>query len=207
MSDWFTHPLPHGLDEEAKKADFWPTPRSAIESLLDSDPPIEGSYILEPCAGDGAIVRVLLERGYRVDAVEIRDKEIVKLVAMCGTVLRADFLELSARYLARDHRLIPPFVGLKPLHDADAIITNPPFSIARAFATCCLKIAERYVALLLRMNVLGSSPWANFWLANPPSAIRPLRKRPSFSGDGKTDACEYGWFIWDERPPMDIKPI
>ena len=90
----------------------------------------------------------------------------------------------------------------------EAIITNPPFSIACEFASACIGTGCPYIALLLRLNVLGSNPWAKFWIENSPTAIRTLRKRPSFSGDGSTDACNYAWFIWEHaKPTVDVRPI
>ena len=192
-ADWFTHPLPHGLDETSREADFWPTPRHAIESLLDSDPPPTQHPVLEPCAGDGAIVKVLLERSYEVFALEIREEEIAGLNKLC-TAINSDFLTWEPG-------------SADGLH---SVITNPPFSLARQFARQALEITipgDRYVALLLRCNVLGSGPWAHFWNEHPPSKLRPLKRRPSFSGDGKTDGAEYLWVIWDQGPPIDLRVI
>jgi hypothetical protein len=189
---WFTHPTTPGTSREA---DFWPTPAHAIESLLDSDPPPKGRLVLEPAAGDGAIVRVLLERGYRVTAIEIRACEIPQLQALCPAIC-GDFLG------PRPHELFA---------DGRPVLTNPPFSLWRQFAARSLELqpnpTHRYIALLLRCNTLGSGPAAEFWNNNPPSAIRPLKRRPSFSGDGKTDGAEYAWIIWDHRPPVDLKVI
>jgi hypothetical protein len=96
--------------------------------------------------------------------------------------------------------------------DAFAIITNPPFSLAREFAEACRSVKPEYLALLLRCNVLGSRPWRAFWREHPPTRIRPV-VRPAFPKPGEseaegTDASEYAWFIWvaGERP-INIKPI
>ena len=181
-----THPDPHGLDHDS---DFWPTPRHAIRSLLLSDvaPPRE-DLICEPCCGDGAIVRVLIEHGYLVNAADIRTEAVEECSKYCDTVCMD---VLSSGYLT----------GL-------SIVTNPPFGIARQIVAWFLMYAPRYMAMLLRCNVLGSNPWSGIWNTMPPTAIRTLRKRPSFSGDGKTDASEYGWFVWDEKKQgLDIQAI
>jgi hypothetical protein len=58
---------------ERREADFYPTPRAAVEPLI---PYLRGSGIrtfAEPCAGDGALVRHLESRGLRcVYAGDIR---------------------------------------------------------------------------------------------------------------------------------------
>lgn len=182
------HPLPYGLDERTRSADFWPTPRHCVDSLLAVDPPPPERVVLDPCAGDGAIIRVLQEHGYTCNALEIRESERVSLQKLCPTHI-GNFLE-------------EPFL----LARRCSVLTNPPFSLAVHFARKCMDCP--WVALLLRCNVIGSNTWASLWDHYPPSAIYPLKRRPSFSGDGKTDASEYAWFVWEHtRAPMELKPI
>ncbi len=66
---------------------------------------------------------------------------------------------------------------------------------------------KAYVAALLRCNVLGSNSWRRLWEEQPPTRLRPVR-RPSFSGDGATDASEYLWMLWvASEPPINLRPI
>lgn len=61
-----------GRGDERREADFYPTP-AATPRLILSRLPL-GGMILEPTAGDGAIVRVLLDASVspgRIRAVEI----------------------------------------------------------------------------------------------------------------------------------------
>lgn len=61
------------LQPAARQADdFYATPRSAIEQLLDVEP-FYGS-IWEPACGDGAISRVLQERAYKVTSTDLVDR-------------------------------------------------------------------------------------------------------------------------------------
>jgi hypothetical protein len=171
--------------------DFYPTPEWVTETLITHCPPPMGA-VLEPCAGDGAICRVLKRHYYTAQPVELEPRG--ELLAN-ARLINGDFLEL-----VKD----PP----QQLRNIDSIVTNPPFSLAREFAEACVSLDVGYVALLLRLNVLGSRPWSGFWREHPPTRIRPLYKRPSFTGDGKTDACNYGWFVWEKgRPAVDIVPI
>lgn len=160
--------------------DFYPTPPAAIASLLDACPPATWD-VLEPAAGDGAIVCPLLECGHTVHAVELRQECYGTLSALTPHVVIGDWLELS-RFADAWPR---------PL----SVMTNPPFSIAREFAEACLSIGAEYVALLLRVNVEASNPWRSFWKAHPWTDRVVLWKRPSFTGHG-TDMTNYAWFVW-----------
>lgn len=61
------------LKPSARQADdFYSTPRSAIEQLLGVEA-FEGS-IWEPACGDGAISRVLQERGHAVISTDLVDR-------------------------------------------------------------------------------------------------------------------------------------
>jgi hypothetical protein len=166
--------------------DFYPTPPHATRELLaHAPPPPDVADIVEPCCGDGAIVRVLSHTWW-VWALDIRDCTVDAYDAGADGFLQADWLS------------IPPLLHVFPnLGVPFGIVTNPPFSCAREISEVCFKSGAKYIALLLRMNVEGSNPWREFWEAHPWTRRVPLWKRPSFTGDGKTDACNYAWFIWD----------
>ena len=91
---WLTNPLPYGLDEKSRKADFWPTPRGAIVSLLEDSPPPNGCTVLDPCAGNGAILLVLAEYGYGIEAIELREEEREDLEELCPTHID-DWLKIA----------------------------------------------------------------------------------------------------------------
>lgn len=179
------------------ESDLRMTPRRTVESILDADPPPMGR-VLDCNAGNGAFLRVLKERGYQPEAVELREAERPGLEAICGRdVLIADFL--ACRYSA-----IP-------------IVSNPAFSIARYVATHALEVVGTpWLQLLLRCNTLGSNPWRPFWAKHPPTRIRQL-ERPSFPKPGQTDyeaeddgtdMSDYIVCIWVAgEPPININPI
>lgn len=79
----------------------------------------------------------------------------------------------------------------------DFIITNPPFSLAQEFVEKSLTLAN-CVIMLLRLNFLASAKRKEFWEKNAPTAVYVLTKRPSFTGDGKSDATDYAFFVWDK---------
>jgi len=168
--------------------DFYTTPASAVHAILNRLPSALVSMdhrVLEPAAGDGAILRVLLDRGHqkhKLEAVESwRDRakccEELGVNTHCG-----DFL--SDEYA--------------PCAEPKLIITNPPYSLAGEFVKKCLAIAARtdaLVCLLLRLRFLESKKRARLLARNPPD-VYVLVPRPSFTSDGKTDASAYAWFVW-----------
>lgn len=172
-----------------RPSDFYGTPQHAIVALLAAYPPPVGVPVVEPAAGDGAIVRELVARGYRVAAVELRAAEEENLRrAGAHTVVIEDWFAVSGRVEAWWR---PSF----------AIVSNPPFSLARAFCERCLELKPVYCAALLRINVEASNPWREFWDAHPWTQRLPLWHRPSFTGDGKTDGANYIWAIWERNQP------
>ncbi len=75
------------------------------------------------------------------------------------------------------------------------IITNPPYTLAMQFLQKSLREAET-VIYLLRLNFLGSVARKEFWEQNKPTHIFVITPRPRFV-NGQSDACEYGWLVWD----------
>lgn len=68
------------LRDSRKKLGWFPTPAPLAAELVRDIVVPEGTYVLEPSAGDGAIVAALLARGFKVIAVEI-DKDRAKALA------------------------------------------------------------------------------------------------------------------------------
>lgn len=93
---------------------FYPTPPDAVEHLLDGAYLTEGQRILEPEAGIGNIVRKLLERPVRVDAVEIHPGRADALLGMGSDRLNvrcANFLQLTTDPVYDWIFMNPPFAG------------------------------------------------------------------------------------------------
>jgi hypothetical protein len=168
-----------------READYWPTPRWCVEALLREHPPRPGLLVIEPAAGEGHIVEPLRNSHYRVDACEIRGecKEALEKVG-ARTVLVDDWLSIASGVL----REMPKV----------SIVANPPFSLCLEFAKSCVGLVP-YVAMLLPLSFLASKARAEFNNAHPVSQLLVLGKRPSFSGDGKTDSTDCAWFIWDSN--------
>lgn len=165
-------------------ADFYPTPSWCVTRVLDAIP-LPGGEWLEPCAGDGAIIRAARQtrRDVAWQAVELRKECEHDLEREVGPdrFVCCDFLEWRA--------------GRK----FDVLLTNPPYSLAESFLLAGFAAAN-HVVLLLRLNFLASAKRADLMRSRAPD-VYVLPNRPSFSGHG-TDSVEYAWFHWppENRP-------
>ena len=176
---------------ERRERDFYPTPAKATKALLDwahnsvDDINLVMASVLDPCAGDGAILRVAREFGCARLAYEIRPecRESLDIVTHPWRVTIGDALAIKL-----------------DLFPVDAVITNPPFSLSREFIDAYRDRAP-FAAFLLPLNFLASQKRAAWWIANPPAHVLVLPFRPSFTGDGKTDSVDYGWFVWRQGTP------
>lgn len=107
--------------DPVKATQFYPTPRLVIDQMLDVVELTGGVRVLEPSAGDGAIIRATRDRFGRVefDVCEIDPERAKALAAMTGvTVVGTDFLRYT-EYPAAGYR---------------AILMNPPFANGQAVA-------------------------------------------------------------------------
>ena len=161
-----------------RENDFYPTPAWATVELLHRINLSGMRRILEPCAGNGAIAAVL-KRAWGEDRVITNDID-----PQWGCDAELD---------ACDDKLYN-------IVDADAIITNPPFSLAHVIVPKAVESAHVVCAMLLRLSWLEPVMNRDQWLAeNPPDRLIVL-PRISFTGDGKTDSVTCGWYIWQKTP-------
>lgn len=159
---------------EREQDDFYSTPRSAIEQLLQVE--TFTGPVWEPACGDGAICRVLQERGHDVVATD--------LVARGYGLAGVDFL-----------------MEYRPLgHD---VVTNPPFKLGTEFATHALGLVPGKVAMLLKIGFLEGPTrealhqnLARVWVIS--RRVTFLKGGKEFSrSNGKGGIHTYAWFVWD----------
>lgn len=164
--------------------DFYPTPgyvtRGFLDDIFARTMRPAPAKILEPCAGDGAMVHELRRTwpSAQLDAFDVQPQDQGRE----GIEQRAFwFDEEPGGY--------------------DLVFTNPPFSLALQFAQYCL--AKRNhggtVVLLLPMAFWESRERFEFNRMNMPHHVYPLHERISFTKDGKTDSRQCGWFVWREN--------
>lgn len=171
-----------GRSGERVEADYYPTPAWCVHRLLEAVR-LPGGAWLEPCVGDGAICKAVA-----------RDRTDVLWTTYD---IRPDSCAAT----------VGDFLGVHSPDDrpwASVCLTNPPYSLAMEFVQHAMKHAH-VVAMLLRLNFLGSEGRAEFFRAHPPS-VYVLPNRPSFV-NGRTDACEYAWFVWGLHPTPEIRVL
>jgi hypothetical protein len=161
--------------------DHYVTPDWCVRLVAPYVIPDSAVTILDPCAGSGGLLDTakLIAPWVCTTAIEI-DRE------------RAD--RCGQKHVLTQHR---DAFGGAPWPQASIILTNPPYRHALPFLLRALAEAgsRGTVAFLLRLNFLGSQRRTAFWQHHP-CEVYVLSKRPSFTPDGKTDSCEYAWFVF-----------
>lgn len=170
--------------------DYYPTPAWCVDVLFDTIEPPPG-LIIEPSAGDGAIIRRVNEIDdlhYHWFAIEIQQRFHSTLMETVkhGKVLTDDFLEPTLQRVIRGCCA----------RDRVSMVGNPPYEIALKFCEAALSHPIRYLAFLLRLDFLGSKGRCSFFRKYPLSKLVVLSRRPKFKGGTGTDLYNYGWFVW-----------
>lgn len=140
-----------------------------------------GIRVLDPCCGEGSILSALATtrpRGH-MRGIELDDERAAKAAG------------LGFHVTARDS------LGPESWGQPDAVITNPPFSLAMEFLVRSLREVgpSGDVVFLLRLAWMASQGRVAFHRAHP-SDVYVLPKRPSFTGDGRSDSADYAWFCF-----------
>lgn len=177
-----------GRGAKRREADYYPTPPWCVERLLERVPELlRVPLCLEPCVGDGAILRGFPE-GDRVWSVnDTRETSLAtgsQRVESSCVGEATDFLDLRCGG-----------------GNSDVLaITNPPFLAAQSILSVSWARCD-YVAFLLRCGFPATrGEWWNKWENRPNTYYIP--DRPHFDGKG-SDATEYAWFVWG----LDPEPI
>jgi hypothetical protein len=182
----------NSYDDEFKGLDPNFTSREAIECLIRLEGERLPRTIVEPCSGDGAIVRVLRQHGREVVAIDIYPYEGRPADTVIG-----DYF---------DPRTADP----KILAACEGAVTNPPYAKALAFATRL--IAEhRYVALLVRSNFYVEAARRDAFFARcPPTRVwfaslrLPMMHRYRWAGPRKSSNTAHCWLVWERGLPPTL---
>jgi hypothetical protein len=162
--------------------DHYPSPLPLCHAALRLIPPMTPRWILDPGAGAGVWGEAARARWpiSHITGVELRRDVPRPLVY--DRYERFDFVTEAAFYSGYD-----------------LVIGNPPYKHAEAFVRAALEATRTggYVCFLLRLAFLESQERGKgLWKAHPPQTVAVCSRRPSFSGDGKTDATAYAVFVW-----------
>ena len=167
-------------DHAARGLDAYFTPPEAVASLLHIEKSYLPSFLWEPAAGDGAIVRPLQEAGYLVVASDI------------------------ANYGLKGCRTGVDYLNAKLPAGVEGVVTNPPYKLAVRFAHKAMREVP-YLALLLRTNFLESTNRLPFFRQHEPARIwisarrLPMMHRHGWTGPRAPSNTCFAWFIWDNK--------
>lgn len=141
-----------------------------------------GGSVMEPCVGDGAILRAIPENAdinWVTNDIVARDPMVPEFL------LDARNRESWQRFQDFDHLA--------------SCITNPPFDVAFDIAEQAYGHVDLGLALLLRLSWLEPTDDRGPWLAAHPPTSLVVMPRHDFRGNGKTDSVTSAWFIWDKN--------
>jgi hypothetical protein len=153
--------------------DFYPTPPWATHALIDNE--AFAGEIWECACGDGRMAEVLALTGNPVYGSDLNDYGYGEA--------GIDFL-LSTRRAAN-------------------IVTNPPFKLVEEFVLQALRLAERKVAMLVRLAFLESAKrFDTIFQHTPPSRTWVYSERITFYPGGIQTAGSgpgaHAWVVWDK---------
>ncbi len=157
--------------------DWYATDKEIVKILLQNETFDE--YILENSVGSGNIADVLIENGYKVKGIDIKDR------GWKGTEI-INFLEYNEKW------------------NGD-IICNPPYKVALEFAKHSLELIEdgHKLAMLLKIQFLEGKERKKFFEKNPPKYIYVFSyrvkcaKNNDFSKNLSSAVC-YCWYLWEK---------
>lgn len=159
--------------------DRYYTPEPLAAACVGLLPSLRGVRVVEPSVGGGAFARALTARGADVLGCDIDP-------------------DAAGRTDVRRFRLGS---ALEWSERAGWYVGNPPYGDAQAHVEHALSYASIGVAFLLRLAFLESKRRYPFWSENPASDVYVFSRRPSFTDDGRSDSCAYGWFVWMHGDP------
>lgn len=188
--------------KEREALDYYSTPTEEVINILNTlKLPLQGSVILEPCAGGGHMLLGIEEHlrktgtAAHVIASDIQDRNNISSIP-CQVGKEFDFI--ADEY--------PCVTGI------DYVIMNPPYSIAEPFVMKALGIANKGILTLCRLQFLeGINRFNNIFSQCPPSDIYVYVDRIACFKNGNvqdkvSSAQAYAWFYWDmENEAMDTK--
>ena len=169
---------------------LYETPPEAVHALLKAENLPE--VVWEPACGPGSIVRVLRATGRQVYATDLVDYE------------SRDQDEAGWDFLLE--RQLP--IGVQ------AIVTNPPFKNASAFARKAIELCPR-VCMLMRLAFLEGIGRSDILDGGKLARVLvfkdrlPLMHRSGWDGNRSTNAIAFAWFIWDDSHagPTEMRRI
>lgn len=170
---------------ERHPTDFYPTPLEFCRAALDLIPVSRtAALVLDPGAGKGPWGQALKEINpdSYIWGVEIEPE---MKPPWYDSWSHGDFLEQ---------------VGYGV--NFDLVIGNPPYRYAEKFIRKSFEMLGKdgHILFLLRLAFLESQErYFGLWKDHKPLKVWTCARRPSFTGDGKTDSTAYAVYLWSKE--------
>lgn len=178
MNNLLFKSIGYNCENSRQKDDYYATPPETTAALLRVEKFFGDIY--EPCCGEGHMSKVLIENGYNVISSDLVNRGYGES--------RIDFL--------METKKVPN------------IITNPPYKNAIEFAEHAMWLAQKKVALLLKLNFLEGVNRKRFFESFPPKTVHVFSNRQSLRKNGKfykSGMMALAWFVWEKnnkQPPI-----
>lgn len=156
--------------------DFYPTPEWCVRAGLSLVP--ENDSILDPCAGDGAIVATATELGFVAYGVELHEGRVALAQSRNLNVVQGD--------------------GFKMLQNdpVSTIVMNPPFINGEEWVEAAVT-PGRMVIILMKTTFIGSQRRGKLFQKIGLPDMYVMGRRPSFKPNGRSEPnTTYAWFVW-----------
>ncbi|MBM3450510.1 MAG: hypothetical protein FJX78_05950 [Armatimonadetes bacterium] len=186
---------PRGSGYPRATDDFYVEPPEAVHALFDAEH-FRG-HIYDPACGIGTIVKIARQRGYGAAGSDIEDR---LGLSQSGVWFRQDFVTGSwgprPVLASRD--------GYTVQLDEN-IVCNPPYGLAQEFILRALIVAQRKVAMLLRLSFLEGQERAKLFQSTRLARVHVFSYRISMPSGAalaagtkpKGGSVAFAWFVWD----------
>jgi len=164
---------------DREENDFYPTPRYAVEALLEREK-FEGSF-WEPACGEGDI------------------SEVIKKYYPNNSIRSTDLIDRG--YGQGDINFLSQ-IDLAGMGNIDNIITNPPFSMALEFVEQSKKYSNKKIAMFLKTVFLEGKSRYNMFNDKkfPLKCMYQFAGRVPIYKSGiklrNSGLIAYAWFVW-----------
>ena len=179
--------------------DFYETPAWAVELVLPMLPQ-EPCALLEPAAGRGAILDVLLpcpyvQAAWAVELDPTRHQELARKHPGVS-IHRGDFFWMHHVHQAFQAHPARKLAPLNPPY------TKPRETIGLEFVEKCIELCQPagFVAALLPLAFCTGVERSERIHDRYPCSVYPFRRRPHFGGDG-SGSRDFAWFTFDLLNP------
>jgi hypothetical protein len=178
MNTWNMAQSIVGTSAGRPATDFYPTPTAVTEALLRVETFPE--WILEPACGNGAISKVLKDKGHYVISSDLYQYD------WDGADYGIDFLDVA---------------GVSgSARDDFGIVTNPPFNLVSEFIEHALSLRPRKFAFLAKLALLEGQKRSILLESTPLKNVWVFRKRIQMTRNGEPPRgggmIAFAWFVW-----------